>query len=128
MPHVKYLGVFLDDKLSWNQHVSYIGKKITKIISSFKIIKHYVPEKCKKQLFHAHINSRLKYGLEVYGYTTKSNINKLQIQQNKALKILFNKDWYTHTTDLHKELQILKLNDNFEHSILQMVYRQRQNL
>ena len=33
-----------------------------------------------------------------------------------------------HTTDLHKELQILKLDDNFEHSVLQMVYMQRQNL
>ena len=128
MTTVKYLGLYLDDKLTWTDHVTQTSKKLTRIISSFKIIKHFVPDKCKKQLFHAHINSRLKYGLEVYGHTTKNNIQKLQVLQNKSLKVLFNKDWYTPTSQLHKDLQLLKLVDNFNHSILQMVYMQRNNL
>ena len=110
-------------------HIRQISKKLTKIISSFKIIKHYIPDKCKLQLFHPHINSRLKYGLEVYGHASKTNMQKLQILQNKSLKILFNEDWYTPTFQLHKELlQLLKLVDNFNHSILQIVYMQRNNL
>ena len=47
---VKYLGLYLDDKLTWTDHTTQTSKKLTKIISFVKIIKHYVPEKCKEQL------------------------------------------------------------------------------
>ena len=53
---------------------SHITKKIIKIISSFRIIKHYVSAKCKLQIFYAHVNSQMKYGIEVFGHTTKNNI------------------------------------------------------
>ena len=48
--------------------------------------------------------------------------------QNKSLKVLFNKDWYTPTLELRNELKVLKLDDNFNHSLLQIVYMQRNNL
>ena len=126
--HVKYLGVILDDTLSWSDHISYLSEKLVKIVSSFKIIKHYVPEKCKIQLFHAYVNSRLKYGLEVYGHCTKCNLQRLQTLQNKSLKTLFNLDWYTPTSDLHKNFRVLKLVDSFRHSLLQLVFCQRNGM
>ena len=70
----------------------------------------------------------MKYGIEVFGHTTKSNIKILQTLQNKSLKVLFNKDWYTPTLELHNELNMLKLDDNFNHSLLQIAYMQRNNL
>ena len=48
--------------------------------------------------------------------------------QNKSLQFVFNKDWYTPTLELHNELKVLKLDDNFNHSLLQIVYMQRNNL
>ncbi len=68
------------------------------------------------------------YGLEVYGHTSRGNINKIQVFQNKCLKTLYQKDWFTHTNDLHKELNILKVEDIFKHSMVQLVYKQRNNL
>ncbi len=68
------------------------------------------------------------YGLEVYCHTSRGNINKIQVLQNKCLKTLYQKDWFTHTSDLHKELNVPKVEDIFKHSMVQLVYKQRNNL
>ncbi len=47
---------------------------------------------------------------------------------NKCLKTLYKKDWFTHTNDLHKELNVLKVEDIFKHSMVQLVYKQRNNI
>ncbi len=49
------------------------------------------------------------YGIEVYGNACNEYINKLQEQQNRSLKILFQKHYRTHIHDLYKELNILKI-------------------
>ena len=125
---VKYLGVILDDTLNWKEQIGTVSDSLTKYISSFKIIKHLVPEKCKRQLYFAYIHSKIKYGLEIYGHTTKSNLKKLQVLQNKALKVLFNKDWFTSTNLLHKQLNLLTIIDMFNESLLHTVFSQRRNL
>ena len=59
------------------------------------------------------IYSQIKYGLIIYGFTTKSNINKLQTLQNKLLKVLTFKDRRYPTNDIHSQLKILKIEDIF---------------
>ena len=61
-------------------------QKLTKIASSFKVIKHIVPNKCKKILYYAYVHSKISYGIEVYGHTTQNNINQIQVMQSKILK------------------------------------------
>ena len=100
---------------------------LTKIASTFKLIKNLVSEKCKRQIYYAYAFSKINYGIEVYGHTSKSNINKIQSMQNKILKILYNKDCYTSTKQLHKELNLLMVQDIFNTSILNLVYKQANN-
>ncbi len=88
-----------------------------------------MPKTCKRQLYFAYIiYTKILYVLEVYGHTSRGNINKIQVLQNKCLKTLYQKDWFTHTNDLHKELNVLKVEDIFKHSMAQLVYKQRNNL
>ena len=42
------------------------------------------------------------YGIEVYGASLKSYIQKIKIMQNRILKTPYNKDWFTPTKLLHK--------------------------
>ena len=124
---VKYLGVDLDDKLKWNQHIDNLSKYLIKCASSFKLIKHLIPYKCKRQLYFAFAFSKICYGIEVYGNTSKHNLNKIQTLQNKILKILYNRDWFTPTNILHKELRLLKITDIQKLSTAKFVYKQRKN-
>jgi hypothetical protein len=62
----KYLGVILDEKLDWHDHVQQLTKDLVKICNSFKIVKHYTHIKDKNKLYYAYIHSKLRYGIDIY--------------------------------------------------------------
>ena len=68
------------------------------------------------------IYSRIKYGICAYGFAKKENMNKVQILQNKLLKVLLDKEWRTPTIELHNTLDILQVNDLFFQEIATFVY------
>ncbi len=119
----KYLGIILDENLNWEDHIDNLIKCLIKTGNSFKIIKHRVHEKNKKVLYNAYILSKIQYGIEVYGRASSTNMQKVQVQQNRALKILFNRDYFTSTTVLHKDLDILLVKDIYKQSIVKFVYK-----
>ena len=63
-----------------------------------------------RQLYYAFIFSKIKYGIEVYGNTSAKNISRVQVIQNKLLKLILSWDWQTSTNFVHSDLKILKYN------------------
>ena len=59
------------------------------------------------------VYSRIKYGIEVWGMTSGTNMGQVQILQNRLLKVLLRKPYRYSTDKLHNELNILKVNDIF---------------
>ena len=106
-----YLGVTLDENLNWHMHIKELEKTLIKISNSFKIIKHKVPDKNKLMLYYAYIYSKIQYGIEVFGSASNTVLKRIQTKQNTALKILFNKDYYTSTNLLHADLGVLLVKD-----------------
>ena len=83
----RFLGIILDEKLKWDDHVKQLSESLTQIINAFKIIKNYVPENKKRMLYYAYIYSRIQYGIEMYGTASKKLIKKVQTKQNRAIKV-----------------------------------------
>ncbi len=63
--------------------------------------------------------------MEAYGRGNATVMKKVQTQQNRAIKILFNKNYYTPTKILHKDLDILLIQDIYKLSIAKLVYKQK---
>ena len=121
--NVKYLGLIIDEKLNWKSHTHELTRNLIKTASTLKFIRNHVPNQCKLQLYYAYAYSKLIYGIEVYGNTSKTITNKLQVFQNRILKILYKVDWYTNTNLLHKTLSVLKLTDTRNLFIVKFVHR-----
>jgi hypothetical protein len=121
VPHFKYLGVTLDESLNWNKHVDNICASLVKYFGIFNQIKSKLSTTFLRQLYYAFVYSKIKYAIEVYGNCSLANLRKVQILQNKLLKLLFSYDRFTDTNELHDRLQILKVKDIFETSILNFV-------
>ena len=66
--------------------------------------------------------SKIKYGSIIYGLTTKENINKIQVIQNRLLKVLTCKTYRFSTNKLHNELSILKIDDLVKQELLTFTF------
>ena len=120
----KYLGVILDDKLSFDQHITQLSKDLVKIISAFKIVRDWVPRREKMKLYYAYFHSKLQYGLEIYGSSANKCIRKLEVLQHKAIKALFNLDYLTPSKKLYSEFKVLSVSDLYSFKIAKFVHNQ----
>ena len=73
------------------------------------------------------IYSKIKYGISVYGLAATKNVNKVQVIQNKLLKVLLNKNYRYSTNKLHNEMGILKVEDIFEQELCYFVHNYLNN-
>ena len=64
---VNYLGYVIDENLYWNAHVDFVCALLVKYFGIFNHIKSIITSRIARQLNFAFINSRISYGIEVYG-------------------------------------------------------------
>ena len=120
--HVKYIGLILDEQLSWAAHIDEICKSLTKYFSVFYNLRRFISLKLARIIYYSCIYPRIKYGIEVYGATNTTKLKKIQTLQNKLMKILTNKNYLHGTNELHSELNILKVTDIYKLATLNFVY------
>ena len=122
---VKYLGILLDENLSWEEQIKEVSKKLTKTIQALKIVSKFINTQHRRILYYAYIYSTIQYGIEVYSQGSKNSIKQIQVKQNRALKVLHKKDFLTPTIELHREAKVLMVNDIAKVNLLKFVYKQR---
>ena len=76
---IKYLGVILDNKLSWIQHKSYVKSKISKGIGIMYKARNYINKKALLGLYHSYIYPYLIYCIESWGNASNCHIDTLRI-------------------------------------------------
>ena len=108
---IKYLGITLDEFLDWNEHITNIGKSLKSLFSLFYNIRRYLTLEHIKVIYYTMIYSRIKYGICAYGFAKQENMDKVQVLQNKLLKVLLEKEWRYSTNKLHNDINILQVED-----------------
>ena len=86
--HTKFLGVFLDNTLSWRSQVTHVSKKITVGMNYLIRIRHYFPKHILNLIYLSFIESHLSYGIEVWGAACPSILKPLYVLQKRALRIM----------------------------------------
>ena len=119
----KYLGLTLDDKLNWCKHIDELNEKLSKTIQAYKIVTSFINTRAKYMLYYAYFYSRIQYGCEIYSTAQNQKLKAIQVKQNRALKVLFRKDFYTPTTELHKELNVPLVKDIGKMNCLKLVHK-----
>ena len=114
---IKFLGMHIDENLSWKQHTNHINKKVSHAIFNINRAKHILPKSSLKTLYYALIHPHLMYGITLWGGANSSIINKTITLQKKAIRIISKASYNSHTEPLFKENNILKLKDLYEQQI-----------
>ena len=119
---VKYLGMYIDDELKWDEHVNRLCSTLSRNFHMFYSIRNLLTNRLKMQLYYSMVYSRIIYGIVLYGACRNSLLNKVQVLQNKLLKVLYNLPFRTDTNELHSNLKILKVKDIYKYQVEQFVY------
>ena len=118
---IKYLGIMLDNHLSWKSRVSLISKKIKRSIGMLCKARHYVNIDILTNLYYCLIYPYLIYGIVTWGHTYESTTNSLFILQKKALRLITFSTFSAHTNSIFHSLKIIKFPDLvFLHTALLM--------
>ena len=120
--HIKFLGIILDENLTWNLHINEICNKLKRYFHIFYNIRHLLSKDNIKTIYYALIYSRIKYGISVYGQASNTKLNKVQKLQNQLLKVLSGKKFRFPTDELHDEFELLTVKDISEQEILTFVH------
>ena len=75
---MKYLGLVIDDKLSWKEHIGYISTKIRQNIGIMKHIKDCIPRDSLILLYRTLVEPYFGYCNTTWGNCGTSLLNKLQ--------------------------------------------------
>ena len=67
----KCLGLIIDDKLTWCQHIENIKNKISKRLGTLKQMRHFFQEDTLVSLFYAFLKPHIDYGSLTWEGTTK---------------------------------------------------------
>ena len=85
----KFLGVIIDNNLSWQPHLDSLAKKLRCCSGQLNRIKKYLPVSLHKSLYHTLFESHLSYGISVWGEVPHSKLNSLFIAQKYCIRIMF---------------------------------------
>ena len=107
----KYLGVFIDNKLSWKSHIEHVKTKLSRGNGMISKIRYYVNDSCLLNLFYSFIQSHINYNLLNWTSTYPTFINQIELKVKAAVRLISFKNKYEHTKPLFLKLHILPFMD-----------------
>ena len=116
---VKYLGVMLDEFLTWDTQINEVISKLKRANNLLAISRHYVPSEVLKQIYFAQFHSNLIYCCQVWGQKLGAT-SQISILQKKAIRLLCWAPNAAHSSPLFKSASIVKISDQIK--LLNILY------
>jgi len=106
---VKYLGLILDKRLTWNKHLR--TKRLTlnnrmRMLRPLLIRNKFSSLNTKLLIYKTLLKPIWTYGLQLWGAAKESNTNRIQTFQNISLRQLSNAPPYISNLTLHNDLHM----------------------
>ena len=109
MCHIKFLGVIIDNKLKWKEHIDYINGKIAKDIGVMIKARNVFDKTTLLSIYNSLILPYIGYCIHIWGNAYQTHFQKLHVLQNKILRIIAGVPQETSSYHLYCELNIMKL-------------------
>ena len=86
---IKFLGVIINDKLSWESHKKQVYNKVCKTLGLIYRCKEVMDENNLIGMYKTFIQPYFLYGIEVWGHSVQSEHDLLMKLQSKVIRIIF---------------------------------------
>ena len=120
--YIKYLGVLVDQHLSWKYHIDSVVTKISKNVGLIAKLRHSVPRPILLNIYKSLVHPYLTYGLAAWGQACKTYLNKILILQKRVLRLLYFTDWHEHAIPLFLDANVLPITFLYYESVSTLMY------
>lgn len=129
--NLRYLGVILDPKLTFKAHVEFLISKCNNLIKLlYPIIHRKSKITCSNKLllFKTIFRPSYSYASPVWSHCAACHLNRIQVLQNKILKMMLDYDRLTPTSFIHYLSEIELVTSHFEKLYQNFLINCRNNL
>jgi Reverse transcriptase (RNA-dependent DNA polymerase) len=85
---IPFLGIIIDQKLSWNLHIDYLSKKILSGLYVLKMLTHHRNKELMLLAYFALVESHIRYGICAWGNSSQKNLDRILKYQKRAIRII----------------------------------------
>lgn len=121
----KYLGIIIDQRLSWHSHLELIMGRVRKLVWIFKTLRHVMVREMLAKIYIALVQSIIIYCIPVWGGATKTKFIDIERAQRSLLKVMYCKPYKFSTDALYKIDNLLSVRKLY---ILHMTQRCHKSL
>ena len=106
---VKFLGVIIDENLTWKNHIEVVENKISKKIGVFYRASHLLNFKNLLKIYFSFIHIYISYANIAWASTFKTKLQGILKKQKHAARIAFHANRFDHSRPLLKEMKALNV-------------------
>ena len=118
----KYLGINIDQHLSWETQLDAVAKKLRKANGIISKLRHFLPLKTMVQVYHALFQSHVNYGLQIWAQNLPQN-NRIHSLQKSAIRLMTFSQPQTPSLPLFRQLNLFKINELLYLSNIKIAFR-----
>ena len=116
MTETKFLGLTIDDKLSWKQHIDIVINRLSSICYALRNIRYMVSRGTLRLIYFAHVQSIMNYG--IIFWAGSSYAKKVFILQKRIIRIITNTKPTESCREVYKKLKIMPFYSLYIYSLL----------
>jgi len=124
----KFLGVFLDQHLSWKTHINYISQKIAKNIGIIYRLSYILPKPIRINLYYTLVYPYLSYCNLIWSSTYESRVKKITILQKKAIRTIEGVSRSVSSSPIFINLNLLNIHQIKHLQMGEFMYKYEHNL
>ena len=106
----KFLGLIIDNKLSWREHIYNQGKLLSRNIGIINKLKNMFPSDVLLNIYSTLVLPYLNYGILAWG-NSGIHLERLLLLQKRAIRIIFHESRLAHTDPFFHIKKVLKVHD-----------------
>ena len=108
--YLRYLGVLLDENLSWKPQIDLVKSKLKRANGYLSKLRHYLPRSIILQAYYALFHSHISYCSQAWAQPAPV-IDPICKLQNKAVRLITFSHYKAPETPIYSDLKILRLVD-----------------
>ena len=107
--YTQFLGLFIDEELSWKYHINHVTMKISKLTGIIAKARHYLSLKTLQNLYYTRIYPYLIHCNTVWTNTYATRLKPIYMIQKKIVRLMTFSRYRKETGPIFTSLKLLKI-------------------